>query len=457
MRKKREPAMVPIRIVKGLDVPIAGAPVQAISDGAEISNVALLGADHAGLRPQMLVEEGEQVELGQPLFANRKDQRILFTAPGSGRVDAINRGARRSLTSVVIKLEGDGETTFPCWPEAELAALRRDQVTEGLLLSGLWPAFRTRPYGRLADPDAPPPAIFVTAMDSNPLAASPLPIIEAHRAAFANGLTVVSRLTDGPVYVCQAPHAGLPTGQGQNVLAVEFAGPHPAGLVGTHIHFLDPVSAKKTVWHLNYQDVIAIGKLFTEGRLWVDRVVSIAGPPVTRPRLIRTRLGAGTDELVKGELQDGNCRIISGSILSGRRAAGAEAYLGRFHQQISVVAEEGGVARANDPAGEPCAFTTFNAFVTPRPSKLRLALTTAQSGGAAPMFPIGAYECVMPLDILPTPLVRALMVGDSDMAQALGCLELDEEDMALCSFVCPSKIDHGGLLRQMLDQVEKEW
>ncbi|MGI9412793.1 MAG: NADH:ubiquinone reductase (Na(+)-transporting) subunit A [Hyphomicrobiales bacterium] len=337
-----------------------------------------------------------------------------------------------------------------------MAMLRRDQVTEGLLTSGLWTALRARPYGRRADPDAPPAAIFVTAMDSNPLAAKAETIVDAYRSAFADGLTVISHLSDGKVYVCQAPRAGLPTGDRDNVLAVEFAGPHPAGLVGTHIHMLDPVSANKTVWHLDYQDVIAIGKLFTTGRLWVDRVVSLAGPPVQRPRLVQTRLGASTGDLVEGELQDAKCRVISGSILSGRRAVGREAYLGRYHNQISAVAEET-VATGNDrPHTSFAKFTAYSARNTGRTPRRRFALTTAQRGGRAPMVPLGGYERVMPLDVLATPLLRALLVGDSDMAQALGCLELDEEDMALCAFVCPSKIDHGGLLRQMLDRIEKE-
>ncbi len=444
--------MIPIRIVKGLDLPLAGAPEQLITDGAAVSSVALIGADHAGLRPRMLVEAGERVKLGQALFTDRTNPRILFTAPGSGRVDAVNRGARRALASVVIKLEGDDETTFPSWPEAALATLRRDQVTDALLQSGLWTALRTRPYSRLADPDAPPAAIFVTAMDSNPLAAQAEVIVGANRGAFANGLTAISHLTDGNVYVCQAPRAGLPKGAGPNVLAVEFAGPHPAGLVGTHIHFLEPVSAKKTVWHLNYQDVIAIGMLFTTGRLSVERTISIAGPPVRRPRLVRTRLGANTADLLRGELDDGHCRVISGSILSGRRAVGEVAYLGRFHGQVSVLAED---VEATEAASH--GFTIYNMLATNRPARSRFALTTAQRGAAAPLVPMGGYERVMPLDVLPTPLLRALMVGDSDMAQALGCLELDEEDLALCSVVCASRIDHGGLLRQMLDRVEKEW
>ena len=448
--------MAPIRIVKGLDVPIAGAPDQVITDGADVASVAVVGADHAGLRPLMHVKEGEQVKLGQPLFAERRDDRVLFTAPGSGRITAVHRGPRRALLSVIIQLDGRDEVTFASWPEADLANLRRNQVTEMLLSSGLWTALRTRPYGRRANPDEIPAAIFVTAMDSNPLAADAELIINAEENSFADGLTVVSQLTDGKVHLCHAPWADLPTGGRDNVAAVEFAGPHPAGLVGTHIHLLEPASANNPVWHLNYQDVISIGKLFTTGRLPVDRVISLAGPSVKRPRLIRTRIGASIDDLIEGELIDAKCRVISGSVLSGRRAIGPEAYLGRFHNQVSVIDEETAGPKSSRRSAFSRLFTAYSALVTGAPIKRKYTMTTAQNGDTDALVPLGGYDRVMPLDVLPTPLIRALMVGDTDMAQALGCLELEEEDLALCTFVCPSKIDHGSLLRQTLDRIEKE-
>ncbi len=452
---EQDPA-VPTRIVKGLDIPIEGAPEQAVYDAVETDSVALLGRDHVGLRPALLANEGDRIALGQPLFADRSDDRIVFVSPGSGVIKEVNRGARRALLSVVVDLAGEEEITFPSWSVDRLAGLRRDQVTETLLASGLWTALRARPYSKMADPGSEPSSIFVTAMDSNPLAANAEMIIATAEADFANGLTVISHLTDGRVFVCQAPYAALPTGTKDNVVPAVFSGPHPAGLVGTHIHFQDPVSAKKTAWHLGYQDVIAIGKLFTTGRLWVERTISLAGPVVRRPRLIRTRLGASTNDLVRGELHDHDCRIISGSVLTGRRAVGVESYLGRFHGQLSVIAEGTPTGNSGWFGARRGVFSTYNLFVTGAPSKRKFNLTTAQHGRPAPMVPLGGYERVMPLDILPTPLLRALLVGDSDMAQALGCLELDEEDLALCTFVCPSKLDYAPLLRAMLTRIEKE-
>lgn len=446
---------MPIWVNQGLDIPIDGAPEQVISGSPQVTSVAVLGSDSVGLSPAMRVKVGDRVKLGQPLFAERSEPEVVYTAPGSGIVAAINRGARRALLSVVVRLSGDEAEDFPCWPEAELAALRRDQVTETLLSSGLWTAVRTRPYGKVPSAHATPRSIFVTAIDTNPLAARPEVVIGEHPRDFANGLTVLSHLTDGPVYLCKAPDVELPAGASPRISPVAFSGPHPSGLVGTHIHFLDPVGVGGSVWHLNHQDTIAVGKLFTTGRLWVERVVALGGPAVKRPRLIRARLGASTDDLTRGELDAVDARVISGSVLSGHRARPPENYLGRFHLQLSAIAE----ARPGDDAGwlgARNAFSTHSMLVPNRPEKRRFAFTSALHGRSTAMLPLGGFERVMPLDILPTQLLRALLVGDIDAAKALGCLELDEEDLALCTFVCPSKLNYGPLLRATLAQIDKE-
>ncbi|MEN8196284.1 MAG: Na(+)-translocating NADH-quinone reductase subunit A [Pseudomonadota bacterium] len=444
-------------IAKGLDIPIAGEPEQVMSDCGDVSTVALLGADHIGLRPLMHVEEGDEVKIGQALFAERKHPEILHTSPGSGIVRQINRGARRALLSVVVELAGNRGEKFTAWPAERLADLRPDQVTEALLASGLWTAFRTRPFSMAPDPETTPSSIFVTAIDTDPLAAKAEIVIDAYRQDFVDGLTVLSRLTEGQVFVCQAPGADLPRCAADNVATAAFAGPHPAGLVGTHIHFLDPVSASKIVWHVGYQDVIAIGKLFTTGRLWAERIVALAGPAVKRPRLIRVPLGASTGDLTRGETTQPNCRVISGSVLSGRHAQGPLAYLGRYHNQVSVIVE-GGAARPSKRfmPRRNRAFSAYGLTVTRRQKNSRYDLTSALNGKPTGMVPLGGFERVMPLDILPTQLLRALLVGDTDTAQALGCLELSEEDLALCAFMCPGKHDYGSLLRACLERIKKE-
>ncbi len=380
----------------------------------------------------------------------------MFTAPASGTVVAIHRGERRVLQSVVIQIEGDEKREFARFDAADLATLSRDAVQTQLLESGLWTALRTRPYSKTPVPGTVPAAIFVTAIDTNPLSADPQPLILAERNAFDAGLTVLTRLTPGKVHVCQASGGklgGHPQGQ---VAFNEFAGPHPAGLVGTHIHFLEPVSLTKQVWHLNYQDVIAIGKLFTTGELCAERIIAIGGPQATQPRLVRTLLGADLTALLAGETKEGENRIISGSVLSGRHATGPMAWLGRFHLQVSVVLE----GREKElfgwvlPGAEKYSVTrtTLGHFLR----RKLFNFSTSTNGGERAMVPIGNYERVMPLDILPTVLLRDLLAGDTDGAQALGCLELDEEDLALCTYVCPGKYEYGPVLREVLTRIEQE-
>ncbi|HFN3580698.1 TPA: Na(+)-translocating NADH-quinone reductase subunit A, partial [Enterobacter hormaechei] len=376
--------------------------------------------------------------------------------PASGTVVAIHRGERRVLQSVVIQIEGDEKREFARFDAADLATLSHDAVQTQLLESGLWTALRTRPYSKTPVPGTVPAAIFVTAIDTNPLSADPQPLILAERNAFDAGLTVLTRLTPGKVHVCQASGGklgGHPQGQ---VAFNEFAGPHPAGLVGTHIHFLEPVSLTKQVWHLNYQDVIAIGKLFTTGELCAERIIAIGGPQATQPRLVRTLLGADLTALLAGETKEGENRIISGSVLSGRHATGPMAWLGRFHLQVSVVLE----GREKElfgwvlPGAEKYSVTrtTLGHFLR----RKLFNFSTSTNGGERAMVPIGNYERVMPLDILPTVLLRDLLAGDTDGAQALGCLELDEEDLALCTYVCPGKYEYGPVLREVLTRIEQE-
>ncbi|MDJ0810374.1 MAG: Na(+)-translocating NADH-quinone reductase subunit A [Desulfobacterales bacterium] len=446
-----------IKIRKGLDLPIAGAPSGDIDDAPPVSRVALVGDDYVGMKPKMLVQVGDAVKLGQVLFEDKKTPGVQYTSPGSGKVVAVNRGAKRKFESIAIELAGEEEESFPFFDATELDDLDREKIQNLLVQSGMWTALRTRPYSKVPVPGTSPHSIFVTAMDTEPLAADPVPIIAQRAEDFQNGLKILSRLTDGKVYVCQRPGADVPIDGAAEVSVQAFAGPHPAGLAGTHIHFLDPVSDQKTVWSINYQDVIAMGRLATTGRLEMERVVSLAGPVVKNPRLIRTRVGAAIDELVAGELNQDSVRLISGSVLSGRQASGGYAFLGRTHLQISAIAE----GRPREFLG--WALAGFNRFSVRRlyASALlgrgrKMAFSSSAEGSPRAMVPIGSYEKVMPLDIDPPYFLRALIVGDSEKAQELGCLELDEEDLALCTFVCPGKYNYGPLLRDVLTHIEKE-
>lgn len=445
-------------IKKGLDLPITGEPKQVIEDGNAVKSVAILGMDYVGMKPTMMVSEGDTVKLGQILFSDKKNPGVNFTSPGAGVVKAINRGAKRVLQSVVIELQGNAEESFAKYEESKLNDLTAEQVKENLLASGLWTSMRTRPYGKIPAVDSIPHSIFVTAIDTNPLAADPAVVIKARGNDFANGLAVISRLA-GKTYVCKATGADIATGNNASVVVAEFSGPHPAGLPSTHIHFIDPVNAEKFVWHLDYQAVMAIGALFTTGKLNVERVVSLAGPTVKNPRLIRTRVGANTDDLVAGELDDAvENRVISGSVLYGHRAADWAAYLGYYNNQVSVLQE----GRARELFGwivpgknKYSALDVYTSSVD-RKTGRKFPLTTSKNGSNRAIVPVGVYETVMPMDILSTPLLKALVVGDTDQAQLLGCLELDEEDVSLFTFVDPGKHDFGPVLRANLTKIEKE-
>lgn len=447
------------KIKRGLTIPITGEPEQRIYDGAAVNRVALVGYDYIGVKrlPKLEVELGDRVKLGQPIARGKAYTQVVATAPGTGVVEAVHRGSRRVLETIVIRLDGTGEETFNAYSEAELSDLNREQVTDNLLASGFWLSFRTRPYNMVADPNRMPDAIFVTAIDTNPLAPDPEVVVRAARQDFLNGLTVIAKLTHGKVYVCRAPDRDIPVPDDSPFQVAEFDGPHPAGLVGTHIHYLHPVGLTRSVWHLGYQATIAIGRLFTTGRINPERIVSLAGPLANRPRLIRTRMGASTNELIEDEIPaEDEIRVVSGSIFNGRHAVGNSAFLGRFHNQLAILRE--GREREFMAWIRPGAnkYSATRVFVSNLFKNRRFSLSTTMSGSRRAMVPIGAYERVMPMDILATQLLRALLVGDTETAVALGCLELVEEDLALCSFVDSGKHDFGPILRRNLDQIWQE-
>lgn len=443
-----------VRIKKGLDIPLAGKPAQHIDDTATINSVAVLGPDTIGLRPVMEVETGERVRTGQALFKDRQNPDVYFTSPGSGVVEAINRGQRRSLQSVVIRLDGDEAVHFNRYETTQLASITRDDVRKNLLASGLWTALRTRPFSRVPSPHSEPRAIFVTAIDSNPHAVDPSIVIAEDPHSFANGLQVLCALTEGSLFVCTASGTDIPVTETEQVRHTTFSGPHPAGLVGTHIHFLSPVSESRIAWHIGYQDVMAIGRLFSTGLLNVERIVALSGPLARNPRLLRTRLGASIHDLIRDELIQEKMRLISGSILSGRRATGPIAWLGRYHTQVGALRE--GSEREFLAWARPGRkkFSALHAYAAHLLHRGDFDLTTSQNGSPRAMVSIGSFEKVMPLDILATPLLKALLVEDTDSARDLGCLELDEEDLALCSFVCNGKYEYGPFLRNNLAEIE---
>jgi Na+-transporting NADH:ubiquinone oxidoreductase subunit A len=444
-------------IKRGLDLPITGDPEQRIDGAARVSRVAVMAEDYPFMKPRMHVRVGDDVKLGQLLFEDRKTDGVRFTSPGAGKVEAINRGERRALISVVVRLAGNDQVSFRHFSGDAPASLNGETVRNLLAESGLWTALRTRPFSKVPSPAESCHAVFVTAMDTNPGAPSPELVLQGREADWNAGLHAVGKLTEGRVYLCTAAGSSIGAGDAPRISLEQFKGPHPAGLAGTHIHMLDPVNREITVFYLDYQDVLAIGHLFRTGEIDTSRVIALSGPQATRPRLLKTRLGAAVDEIVQGEVKAGENRVVSGSVIAGRSAAGeVNGYLGRYHSQISVLAEDreqrflGWIS----PGGK--IFSTVNVFLSALIPGKKFGFTTTTNGSHRAMVPIGMYERVMPLDILPTYLLRALVMDDLENAEALGCLELDEDDLALCSMVCPGKEDYGVALRRNLTQVWKE-
>ncbi len=439
---------------RGLDLPVAGSPLQEISPSPDLGHVGLVGADYIGLKPRMLVEEGEAVGAGTPVLMHKDMPDVLLTSPISGRIKAINRGARRVLVSVEIEASNDGLEPVDFSSVGNIDT--KEGITEKLCKSGLWTSFRTRPYSKVPDPATTPTAIFITAMDSEPHAPKADLIISQAADAFEKGVDVISKLSGGKTYVCHENGADIPAATSENVEKASFSGPHPSGLPGTHINILNPPTTEKFVWTIWYQDVIAIGRLALTGKLDSERVISLAGPKVKNPRLIKTVLGGSINDLTTNEVDDSVLlRTISGSILSGRSTEGPDAYLGRYDRQITVIEED----RKQIPGGwiRPMASKfSYQPVLLPQLGKKVFNFTSNLNGGRRAMVPTGTFEELMPQDYLPTQLLRSLLVMDTDSAQALGALDLDEEDLALVGFACPAKYEYGLALRDCLTKIEKE-
>tara|TARA_Y100000768_G_scaffold377547_1_gene350894 strand:+ start:431 stop:1783 length:1353 start_codon:yes stop_codon:yes gene_type:complete len=448
-----------IKIKKGLNIPINGEPTEDINVSKNCRSVAILGDDYVGMKPTMLVEEGEEVKLGQPLFEDKKNPGVIFTSPAGGKVESINRGERRALQSVVIEISKTEQSVeFNSYSDTEISQVSTEEIRKQLIDSGMWTSFRTRPYSKIPNINSLPANLFISALDTQPLSPNPEFIINLKIEDFNFGLKVLRKLLDCPIHISFGDNSSLPINEDDNINLHTFSGPHPAGLVGTQMHFISPASLSNINWSLGYQDVIAIGELFKTGQINVQRIVSIAGPQVINPSYFQTRLGACTDEITAGELTQRENRIISGSVISGREAIGPYAYLGRYHNQISVVAEPNSKDREfmNWLTPGPRKFSKIPLFLSSLfPNKI-FKFKALMNGSDRPIVPIGVYEEVLPLKVLPAMLLRNVVLMDTEKIQALGGLELDEEDLSLCSFVCPGKYDFGSLLRAGLTKIELE-
>lgn len=445
-----------IKIKKGLAIPISGAPSNQVEAARPVSSVAVIGPDYVDMKPTMVVKEGDQVKIGQVLFECKKTPGLFFTAPASGKVTGINRGERRAFQTVTIACDGEEHLGFSSHRGKSPKDLGADDVRALLIESGMWSCIRQRPFEKTPSLNSTAHSVFVSVIDTQPLAMPPSTVISARSEDFQIGLEILAKLPSHHLHVCKdSSSLKLPTIP--NLKVTEFQGIHPAGNVGTHIHFLEPVNPNKSVWHVGYQDVIAIGHLFRTGKLDTERWVAIGGPRMKNPRILKTRIGANLQEVLSGEVNDSKtARLISGSVLNGRRICDTFAYLGRFHNAACAIEEDNKRELLGWHTPGFDRFSQKPIYVSRLMPGKSFALGSSTHGSPRAMVPTGSFEEVTPLDILPTQLLRALLSNDTDTAQDLGCLELAEEDLALYTFVSPGKIDFGPVLRENLSKIEKE-
>lgn len=446
------------KISRGLDIPFKGSPAP-LTLSKNTSENALVGLDYKGLKPRMLVKEGEVVSCGQPIIEDKRVEGTYFCAPVSGTIKLVQRGQKRVLQNVIIEKNGAGDHfKYQSYKAGNLDSYSSEDLISLLKEAGSWSSLRTRPFSIIPDSSASPSSIFVTAIDSNPLSFDPSLFIQKYQTAFNDGLKVLAKLKNTPVHVCVRTGFRFTVPEDSQIKIHEFSGPHPSGNVGTHIHKIDPVNAKKSVWHIGYQEVVAIGKLLSSGEYFSTRWFSLAGPGVKEPKIISTDLGANIEELLAGELKSTyeETRVINGSVLTGKKVDETFKYLGRFSQIVSVLEEDRKrVFLGWHDAGFD-RFSVMRTFLSKLSPGKKFNFGTSTHGSYRAMVPVGAYEKVFPFDMLPTLLLKSLCAGDTDEAQSLGCLELDEEDLALCTFVDPGKVDYGPLLRSALTTIEKE-
>ncbi len=442
---------------RGLTLPLKGAPNSEITAAEPCSQVAVV-FDRPRQRmhiPKMECSPGDHVELGQVLA--RAPSGLCFTSPGTGTVQAIHRGERRVLQSIVVKLEKPEEDREKQNTFRELSYNSSEALRALLLESGLWSCIRQRPLGCVPDPKSNCQSFFITAIDTEPLAGNPEIVLAERTQDFERGILACLDLTEGPVYVCQAPSAKIPIPKNDRIHVVTFEGPHPAGLPGTHIHCLAPASEKRIAWHMGYHDVADVGALLRKGFVPTERVIALSGD-VENPRMIRTRRGANIFEIISKDQKSGT-RIIEGSPLFGRHIQLAEtAFLSPRARTICALQEDDKREFLGWLTPGIRAFSTVRAYLSrfwPF-SQSNPALTTATHGSPRAMVPIGMYERVMPHDLMISFLLRALIAEDMERAIELGALELDEEDLALCTCVCPGKIDFGLALRKLQTSLENQ-
>lgn len=444
-----------IKIKKGLNIRLKGKAEKIFVKKEIAQTYAVKPTDFQGLTPKLSVKEGDRVKAGDPLFYHKYDNKIQFTAPVSGEVLSIVRGERRRILEVIIK--ADSEIEYNNFGETDLSSLSTDEVKQKMLSAGVWPLLIERPYGVLANTEIAPKAIYISAINTAPLAADYDFIVGEEKEAFHKGIEVLNKLTTGKIHL--SVNRNFPSDVYTKAKGVELhkvEGIHPAGNVGVQIEKIDPINKGDIVWTLNPQSVIIIGRLFTKGVYDASKIVALTGSEVNKPRYYKTITGANLQSIVKDSVENDNVRYISGDVLTGTTIE-KHGHVGAFHSQVTVIPE------GNKPDFMGWALPGFGKFSSTRtffswllPDK-KYRLNTNFNGGERAFVLASQYEQVMPMNILPVQLLKAIIAEDVEMMEKLGIYEVVEEDFALCEYVCASKIEIQSLVRKGLDLVRKEY
>lgn len=444
-----------IRLKKGLNLPIAGEALCEVTARVAPDLVAVKPTDFRGLVPRLLVKEGDSVKAGTPLFADKKCTAMVFCSPVSGTVDAVVRGDKRKLLEVRIKADGKNEAVQFDVPKA--SSLDKKGMTELLLQSGLWPCLKQRPFGTIADPEAEPKAIFISGMNTKPLGAKYEFTLKDDVAAIQAGIDALGRLTKGGVHLslCAKSFSGSVFNKLSGVVMHQFEGPHPAGNVGVQINHISPINKGEVVWTVDLPLVAVIGRFMLKGVYDTHRTIAVAGPAAVKPAYAEVIAGVSMKQLA-GFFAEGNVRVVSGDVLSGE-AVGREGFLGFYDDQVSVLKEGDYFEMFGwmNPLRSK-KFSVSHAYPAFLHCKKKYAMDTNENGGERPFLMNDVYDKVLPMDIYPLYLFKACLAGDLDKMEQLGIYEVIEEDVALCEYVCPSKIEIQNIVRQGIELMMKE-
>lgn len=436
-----------IKIKKGLNLPISGKPSSVITDKPTVNSVSLLSNDFVGMKPTMLVKVGDSVKVGTKVFEDKKNPGIFFTSPAGGTISSINRGDKRKFLSIEIDVDQNEEFISFDFEN------NKNSLKNLFIESGLWNIFRTRPFNRTPSVSSSPDSLFINCCDTNPLCIDPYDIIKDDSENFELGLNTLKTIFDCPIHLSYQNDKFNTNVDGINYH--QFCGPHPAGLVSTHISAIDPVNINKVAWAVGYQDIISIGHLISTHNIRTHKTISLSGPAVNEPSLIKARIGGNLDQMTAGKIKE-NSRVISGSIIYGHKSEGVMSYLGFYDNQISVIPDIANDIFMNWLMPGDKLHSKLNVFISAFKKPQDFIFNTSVNGGNRAIVPISSYEEVVPMDILVTQLLKALVVSDIEMSVDLGMLELAPEDLALCSYVCPSKYDYSSILLDNLNKLYLE-